>query len=76
MSAQHHHAAMVLARNTHAQRLMRIAHIYESSGDVISALFMYREVILSQDAISAPLAVARVAAIARNAHQNDCAPPS
>jgi hypothetical protein len=62
---------MVFAGNTHAQRLMRIAHIYESSGDVIGALFMYREVILTQDAIAAPLAIERVAALARNANPGE-----
>jgi hypothetical protein len=46
---------------------MHIAHIYERSGDVIGAIFMYREVILTRDAISAPLAKERVAAIARDA---------
>jgi hypothetical protein len=44
---------------------MRIAHIFERSGDVIGAIFMYREVILSQDEISAPLAKERLEALAR-----------
>jgi hypothetical protein len=62
---------MVFAGSSRAQRLMRIAHICERSGDVIGAIFMYRAVILTRDAISAPLAKERVAAIARDANQKD-----
>ena len=57
----------MLDAETHLQRLMRIAHIFERSGEVIGAIFTYREVIFSQDAISAPLARERVKALARSA---------
>jgi hypothetical protein len=57
----------MLDADAHVQRLMRIAYIFERSGDVIGAIFMYREVILSQDEISASLAKRRVKALAMNA---------
>jgi len=46
---------------------MRVAQIFESSGDIIGAIFAYRDVILTRDAIAAPLAKKRIEALARTA---------
>jgi len=46
---------------------MRVAQIFESSGDIIGAIFAYRQVILSRDRVAAPFAKERVEALAQNA---------